>query len=934
MKFANKQDIFKATNGGLEIILRLYPDAALALEKTNAKFKIRSTEKTASASLKDVDGIFYVTDFGGDSKARNGIDCWMKERGCDFADACRQISEEFGIHTTQKSISFKPKYTKKKAPQGTEPGIHYKSTSKVDEEELKSVLGRYVTKEAFEELGWEKVLHYQTVTKDGTVHQFETTEDYPIYVIDFGDFQKLYQPRAEKKHRFMYVGTRPKEFICGFRQLEQSQTIHEQMHPDRKDEKADLRLDKVIICSGETDALSVKSIGYEVLWMNSESDIMSGYQFHLVKQLAKKVYYLGDIDQTGKEQAQRWGLEHLELRLIKLPELLLKRRDSRGYRRKDVRDFLALHPKREFGQLLNTAYPFQFWDVVRTKEGVWRYKYNPAYAINLLRAHGFARLPMPTAKNEYVYIRIQGNTVSEVKTPEIKNFFAEFVQKRKLEVEVVNMVMQTSLLSPVALEFLPELDLDFSRGGKDYQYFFFPETTWKVTANEIEEVAGGDQDKYVWQNDVINPVIKGNATIEPKIVKLPFQVTKDGDQFDIKILDQSHPFMQFLINISRVHWKKELDTSGEDPYQSNEDLAKLDLNRIDGKLLTEVEVKEQKLHLINKLHALGYLMHSYKDPSRPWALWGMDDRVSEGSESHGRSGKSLFFNAVRQFLKNEYENGRNNRLTEKQHLFEGVTEHTDLIMIDDADKYMDFNYFYSWITGDMLVNPKHAKSFSLPFSKSPKIAFTSNFPPRNLDSSTKGRLYFTVNSDYYHEQSELHERARNVVDDLGIRLFDDFSKDQWSEFFMILAGCVQLSLRYHRVDPPMNTVTKRALMNVMGDSFYQWGKDYLMDRLTKPDEENEEAIQYINRPEAYEEFKKQDKYAKNYSTTRFKKSVEAWCKFYGFEFNPRRFQQGDGRVFKKIDGVKTECFVIIGERPSTYSDLPFMQSDDDENQPF
>ena len=78
------QEIFKATNGGLDIILDCYPQAK-ACVNTKKHFAIRN-ERTPSASLREYDSkkygrIWQVTDFGGDGRGENAISVYMNARG-------------------------------------------------------------------------------------------------------------------------------------------------------------------------------------------------------------------------------------------------------------------------------------------------------------------------------------------------------------------------------------------------------------------------------------------------------------------------------------------------------------------------------------------------------------------------------------------------------------------------------------------------------------------------------------------------------------------------------------------------------------------------------------------------------------------------------------------------------------------------------------
>jgi len=79
---------------------------------------------------------------------------------------------------------------------------------------------------------------------------------------------------------------------------------------------------------------------------------------------------------------------------------------------------------------------------------------------------------------------------------------------------------------------------------------------------------------------------------------------------------------------------------------------------IDGELLTEVEIHEQKLHLINKIFSFGYLLHRYKTQSKAWAVFAMDNIIGEEGESNERSEKSFGYKALRYFMKYVTLSGR------------------------------------------------------------------------------------------------------------------------------------------------------------------------------------------------------------------------------------------------------------------------------------
>ena len=88
--------IYTATNGGLNYIHKVYPQS-IGFEGKNKGFKIRE-EKTASTRLKEINGVWFVTDFGDEMKGKNAIEICMDQEGLTFPDALKFLYGEFGIN--------------------------------------------------------------------------------------------------------------------------------------------------------------------------------------------------------------------------------------------------------------------------------------------------------------------------------------------------------------------------------------------------------------------------------------------------------------------------------------------------------------------------------------------------------------------------------------------------------------------------------------------------------------------------------------------------------------------------------------------------------------------------------------------------------------------------------------------------------------------
>jgi len=915
--YIDQQRILDATNGGLDIILAYYPDAYEAVKTKGKKFKLRKDEKTASATLRLLsDGNYVVTDFGGDSKPRNAILICMVEESLSFHDAIQKLAADYKVTPEEYNPElYKPDIDKRDAKSEENEGEWYFDIRKgYTDFEIKTVLAEksipYVKdKEANDVIDYDKVArvfqqyHFHALTsysivKNRKVTTIKATDSYPIFMWDEGSFKKIYQPfHQDKGFRFIYYGKRPKQFLHGFPAC---QKAYDELQPDAMPEhdeeeastkKATAKLPEIMYCSGGSDALNLAMIGYEVVWPNSETAKLTLKEFNKLKGLTDKVINIPDIDATGRRAAHQLALEYLELYTLYLPESLSRYRDRRGNFCKDVRDYLRFHNWYDFKQLIKTALPYQFWRVEYLPKKGGGYK--TAYYVkntrlyNFLGKNGFARLEIENEKDGYIYIQIENNIVRQIKANDVKNYVHEFLKSKKLDEDLRDMFYRSTQLGDTSMSNLPIIEIDFTDYDKDTQYFFFKNYTIKVTAGKIEEFKPGKIDRYVWEDEVID------HKMEPD--KPQFKINKDKDgQWDISIKKKDNPFFNYLINTSRIHWRKELEDQlqGKKAEERNAYLKKHQFD-IAGPNLSPEERKEQKAHLVNKIYALGYLLHRYRDPSRPWAVFAMDSRVSDDGESHGGSGKSICFKAPRLFMKSVTLDGRKPDLTKDQFLYENVNRHTDYILVDDANQYLNFQFFFSALTGELTVNPKNNRRFEMAFEDVPKFALTSNFVVRNLDSSTVRRLLYVVFSDYYHKNANgFYEEDRTVADEFGKNIVHkDYTDDEWNDFYSFMIQCCQFYLNHSKIEPPMDNVHKRNLISIMGNAFHEWADVYFS-------EDAGTLNDFVIRVDAFEDFKKGTR--SNWTSQKFGKAIHAWCEYYGYELNPKDYHNDQGRIIRKV----------------------------------
>ena len=284
----------------------------------------------------------------------------------------------------------------------------------------------------------------------------------------------------------------------------------------------------------------------------------------------------------------------------------------------------------------------------------------------------------------------------------------------------------------------------------------------------------------------------------------------------------------------------------------------------------------------------------------------MESKLTDNDESSGGSGKSFMVNFLRHFKQIVTLNGRNKDLTGNRFFMDRVDEYTDLLNVDDAQKYLDFAQFYAVITGNMPIDRKTLKTLEIEFKKSPKLVISSNFPPPNVDSSTMRRLLLVVFSDYYHKQTKENGYLENrqISDDFGYPLHDEnYKPEWWNEDFNFLVDCLQFYLKCNREDlvitAPMAGVNKRINIAEMGSVFMDWAMVYFS-------REGTNLNAYVNKTLALENFKNATK--SGWTMNRFSKALKAFAEYNDeiWRMNPEEITDKSGRIIKRVQSHTIE----------------------------
>lgn len=318
--------------------------------------------------------------------------------------------------------------------------------------------------------------------------------------------------------------------------------------------------------------------------------------------------------------------------------------------------------------------------------------------------------------------------------------------------------------------------------------------------------------------------------------------------------------------------------------------------------------------LLAKMYAIGYLLHSGKDPSRPYIVWVLENAVLNDDQASGGSGKSFIAEGLKILKNTVMLPGRAKNLTENQHVLERVDEDTDLVFVDDPGKYFDFDFFYTMATGNTIVNEKHVKSKEISFENSPKVIICSNYAPNSLQDSTLRRLLFVTNSDYYHKKTDIndYEETRTIADDFGKNLFwSDYTDDEWNADINFLIDCLQLFLRLKAENKELRVDTgniyRRINLSIMGDQFNEWAEGYFL-----PDGPNLDVM--IKKSDVFADFVSATG-LKLWSQSKFSRALQSFVRnnsHYIECINPPELCPAStpGRIVRKVAN-RTEYYIYM-----------------------
>ena len=490
----------------------------------------------------------------------------------------------------------------------------------------------------------------------------------------------------------------------------------------------------------------------------------------------------------------------------------------------------------------------EFWDVSYNDKGDKIIKLSIIDTKSFLEGNGFRSFIDEEGYNTFV--RIDRGIISKLTLPDIHRFVFTYVTKASRD-KSVHEYFANNIDNKLTQGKMNLLEPLITRAGIPEQYvqkYYYKNVQISITEDDIsiEKLIGP-----VWEKNLINRNFN-------RVSIFKYVNKQNENSFDIELTEEGKEceFLRYLINCSS--------------FPDENDVEQLDTT-----------------HLVNKLTCIGYLLRQYRSHAEKKAVIGMDTRMSEVGESNGRSGKSIIGFAISKMVEQAFIDGRQLKESD-EFTFNEVRNTTRNIFIDDIKVNFDFAKIYSAITGDLNVNVKGGKRFTIPFENSPKIYITTNHTIKSEGESTDDRIVYMGFSSHYNIE-------HTPIMEFGHEFFTEWDEYQWSLFDNLMIECVRLYMLSIKlgwtkegcgaVPPPMESINLRRERQIMGEAFFQWAEAYFSN-------DGENLNSRLIRKDIYSDFIKENPQQQRFvSTNSLKVRIKAFCKFKGYHFNPHKLHE-------------------------------------------
>ncbi len=474
-----------------------------------------------------------------------------------------------------------------------------------------------------------------------------------------------------------------------------------------------------------------------------------------------------------------------------------------------------------------------FWDVdAKKKVSINRYKLERF----LSDVGGFYLYFYDKGSTIFKIIRDRSGLIEEASTEQIKKFIKDYVMTLPdvfdggvTQQELLEVIYKggEAYFSKSFFEFLDRKELDFLKDTVDTGFLAFRNGVVVVNKDSIRLTSYGQLKKCIWKSQVI---------------EFDFEVINNMD------IESS----EFCLFVQRVCGGKEE-------------------------------------HIGQAMSLIGYLLHGYKDASKPFSVILAEE--NEDEKKGGGTGKGIFVRGIKEITNTQTIDGKNFKI-DKSFAFQRVDLDTKVIAIEDVRKNVDFEGFYSIITEGITVEKKNKDELYIPYKDSPKILFTTNYTLPSVGNHAKRRQRVIEFTNHYHP-------GHTPIDEFNHRLFDDWDRDEYNRFYNLMVWAIQFYLTAGVIElPASDSLQRKAVRTGYGEEFMEWFDEYSANG----------CGEWKNFTGLFTDFCATNQFdKKDYSQKRFKRALQDASEKLGWELHTGKNAQSrqvEMKLTKASEGIE------------------------------
>jgi hypothetical protein len=250
-------------------------------------------------------------------------------------------------------------------------------------------------------------------------------------------------------------------------------------------------------------------------------------------------------------------------------------------------------------------------------------------------------------------------------------------------------------------------------------------------------------------------------------------------------------------------------------------------------------------------------------------------------EPNGRSGKGLFWNALKHLKKVQSIDGKQFKFG-GDFPYQSVKTDCQVLVFDDVKRNFMFENLFSVITEGIEITYKGKDTIKLPVQDSPKILITTNYVIKGTGGSHEARKFEVELSTFFNAE-------HTPIDFFGHYLFDDWDTKEWARFDCYMIECLKKYLTHGLMPYKSISLPYKRFEIELGKELFECIKNIEKEVWINADDFYNEYIRILSRS--------WDKKTKTIVT----QSIKKYCDFFGLDYDSTK----NGGVLKFILKYRT-----------------------------